>query len=286
MNKLPIITEYLKSHSDIRQFLVTTDSQWDAFLEKLHEQEVKQREDFYDERVWTFLFALWFASERNEGVIELTRLLTNDPNLTPSEGNKIWLEALPFSPHEKEGNTNLDLALGGITERSLGMADTREGKKGNGITYSGEDDFICFCEMKWYSDIDKSVTHDVHRNQLIRVIDNAMGFHNKDGSFPDKIYVTLVTPEIFYDRELKSRFYAYKYEEYQDKVNIIKDLEGCCLKYRNESFSKAINRVDKLRLNWVTFEDIIRNIKDSRLGLMIKGFYTTYAFKKNTTKPD
>lgn len=51
--------------------------------------------------------------------------------------------------------------------------------------------WVCFCEMKWYSDLSTKVTHDLHRNQLAHVIENAVAF----ASAPlDQVHVVLVTP--------------------------------------------------------------------------------------------
>ncbi|MCB1088457.1 MAG: hypothetical protein KDM63_15570, partial [Verrucomicrobiae bacterium] len=62
--------------------------------------------------------------------------------------------------------------------------------------------------MKWYSDLSKNVTNDQHRNQLSRIIENAVVFQGK-GALVERVTVTLVTPEIFVGTEPKSRLYHY-----------------------------------------------------------------------------
>ena len=77
--------------------------------------------------------------------------------------------------------------------------------------------WVCFCEMKWYSDISGKVTHDIHRNQLARVIENAIAF----ASAPlDRAHVALVTPASF--RASRSRLYGYKFEEYERDANVFR----------------------------------------------------------------
>jgi len=66
-----------------------------------------------------------------------------------------------------------------------------------------------------YSDISISVTYDIHRNQLARVIENALCFQGS-GKYAEKIHVTLVTPSIFRNAPLKSRLYQYKDELFEN----------------------------------------------------------------------
>ena len=193
-----MLTHYLRAHSNrIRERIETTDLQWDSFLARLEKQEIQKHQDYHDEQVWTFLIMSWYADGGIDRIKKLARILTCNDNLVVSDDDKIWLEALPLPPRIKEGNTNLDMAMGRIEKRILGKDHPHLANNGNGIQYSGDKGFVCFCEMKWYSDIDKEVTHDRHRNQLIRVIENALAFRNNQGESPDQLYVTLVTPEIF-----------------------------------------------------------------------------------------
>lgn len=253
--------------------LHVTEKQWDSFQSRLDIQLEDKREDYYDEQVWTGLMAVGYAMGEVYGARKLAELLTGNADLVSGHpGNGIWLEALPYPPREKEGNTNLDLAMGAIEERALG-----DGKDGNGIQFmKGSCDWICFCEMKWYSDISKDVTHDTHRNQLIRVIDNAISFQTAD-KYPSAVYVTLVTPSVFKDRSPKSRFYAYKFEEYtSDERNILKDLEACALDCRAHYPKNMEERLECLKLNWVTFEDLFKNIPESPLKSRISTFAAEY----------
>ncbi len=89
------------------------------------------------------------------------------------------------------------------------------GRCTSGIQLSDTDkSWICFCEMKWNSDISITVTYDLERNQLARVIENALCFQSDKHQYADEVTVTLVTPEMFYISKCKSRLFQYKYEEY------------------------------------------------------------------------
>ena len=93
---------------------------------------------------------------REQGVTMLTRALTGSNQREPPNP-KIWFEVLPIPPRKREGQTHLDLALGTIAKR--------EGTESGIELDDVESPWICFCEMKWHSDISYRVTHDIHRNQ-------------------------------------------------------------------------------------------------------------------------
>lgn len=229
-----------------------------------------------DEEVWTFLAACGYAIAGSQGVKKLTKILTG-LDLTQPEDAKIWLEALPFPPREDEGNTNLDLALGTIKCR---------GETTGGIKLGSQSpSWICFCEMKWYSDISTRTTHDIHRNQLARVIENALYFNDRDEDkhsdcvdgdrYSDCVYVALVTPEAFKNREVNSRLYQYKFEEYEaDRGHLVKDLEACSLEKREHARSDNVaDRVGKLTLRWPTYDEILAKIPDSEISEKLKKFW-------------
>ena len=121
--------------------------------------------------------------------------------------------------------------------------------------------------MKWYSDLSTKVTNDLHRNQLARVIENAVAF----GSEPlHHVHVALVTPASF--RESRSRFYAYKFEEYeQDTSALVRDLRRCCLEpaYRVDDLEV---RLERLHLHWVTFDALFDEMPESDLAAPIRSF--------------
>ena len=201
-----------KDADNLHTFFRLTEVRWNHLVRRLCDQMEARRPDFYDEVVWTFLLGLSYAAAGWDGVRKLESLLSGTPVDDPTLQHPICLEALPMPPRRKEGNTNVDLAIGAIT----GRAD-----KDGGIAYDPSlGSSVTFCEMKWYSDISKNVTHDQHRNQLSRVIENAVSFQGSH-KLVEKVTVTLVTPQIFVGTEPKSRLYHYKVEEYRRDKSIL-----------------------------------------------------------------
>ncbi|MGM0588693.1 MAG: hypothetical protein ACQETE_09785 [Bacteroidota bacterium] len=233
-------------------------------LGKVRKAESNQGSSFYDEQVWTLLVAAGYAMGKSEGVKAFYEQL----NQAPSEPAHIWFEALPLPPRSQEGNTNLDLAIGAITHR---------GNTVSGIRYAPhQGNSVNFIEAKWLSDISHSTTHDHHRNQLARVIDSALAFHDNtkpkhQRQQPEQVTVTLLTPRVFKQRTSSSRFYAYKFDEYTsgrnpggiDEAAIIADLGDASEKADPLDY-QDIDLVQKLRLQWITYEQLIDNMPESR----------------------
>ena len=219
-----------------------------------------------DEALWTFLAACGYAMGGTDGVAKLTKILTG-MDMPITNDSKIWLEARPLPPRNREGNTNLDLAVGAVARRE----PTKSGIELN--THANP--WICFCEMKWNSDISGFVSNDAHRNQLVRVIENALCFENK-GKYADRSFVTLVTPAIFKDMVSDSRFhkeYQGKLREYRsDHANILIDLDSP-LQKANHYPDDIAERLKTLTLGWVTFDDLFDNIPDSPISEALDKFW-------------
>ena len=262
------LAEKIRNNSDnIKKYLHCGYIKPEKLIKKIALQEQKQTNDFADEQVWTFLLACGYAIAGPNGVEKLTSLLTGINGLS-SDTDKIWLEVLPSSPREKEGQTHLDVAMGTI-DRRLGTKSGIELKQTN-------NSWIVFSEMKWYSDISHDVSYYPHRNQLSRVIENAVAFQNNMKT-ADKIYVTLVTPETFMDENNKSRFYSYKYEEYNNSPeNILKDFENCKLNKTSIYPNDIKKELSKLKLKWVSFESLFSSMPESVLSREIKQFEKSY----------
>ena len=181
---------------------------FNALVTRVQQCETMEQMDYYDEQVWTFLLAANYAMAGDNSITTLGSLLTEDAASASIE--KLWFECMPIPPRTKEGNTQLDLALGAIARRRNTLG---------GIEYAPTlGDSICFCEFKWYSDISIAVSFDRHRNQLVRIIENALCFQRANGqsfTFPKTVHVTLVTPQLFKKQSFKSRLYQYKFLEYQ-----------------------------------------------------------------------
>ncbi len=261
------------SKSVLRKFIVITENRYDKLMIRLNEQLKNPKESFYDEEIWTFLLACGYAAGGQSGSDLLIRKLSKNRCI---KDGKIFIEWLPVSPREArdEGKTHVDLAIGNIK--------LRQNTKGGIELEVKENSFINFCEAKWYSDIPKSVTYDQARNQLIRIIDNAICFQ-KEGKYADKIMVTLITPEIFKSNVRKSRLYQYKFEDYlNDKNEILEDLDlnQNRLKFRQNKKWKypddIPNRLKNLELNWISYEELFYSMPNSNLKDEILKFEKNY----------
>ena len=275
----------------IRKYLYTSDAQWGSFLQAAGRLWDKECEDSRDERLRTFLLACGYAAAKESGVDTLTEVLTGVPasaipRLKPGQlahsgelgsahggisESHIWLEAMPIPPLKREGNTHVDLALGTIARRE---------KTDSGIELATvKSPWACFCELKWCADISPDTKQFVHRNQLLRVIENALCFQ-KNGRCADQVFVTLVTPASLRNAPVKSRLYHYKYEEYStDKRAILWDLMGASRtdQRRHEPGwfypSSLPERVETLTLRWVTYDDLIERLPDSLIRSEILEFW-------------
>ena len=254
-----------ENHDAITKRLCLSDGHRCNLLKRVRSYEDKSASSVCeDEQVWTFLAACGYAIDC-KGVEKLTKILT-DSDLPQPDSAKIWMEVLPFPPRKREGNTNLDLALGTIK--------CREGTTGGIKLGDQSPSWICFCEMKWYSDISTSVKYDIHRNQLARVIENALYFNDGD-RLSDCVYVALVTPKAFKNTNVKSRLYQYKFEEYEaDRGHLVKDLEACVLEEKSEhTIGNEADRVKRLIFRWPTYDEIFANIPDSAISKELKKFW-------------
>jgi len=241
---------------------------WDDLIARVRRQEEKRSGGCVDEQLWTFLLGCGYAIGRKKGVTKLTRLLTGSEYRAPTKP-KIWFEVLPTPSRRRQGETHLDLALGTIAVRP----GTESGIKLDNV----ESPWVSFCEMKWYSDISCSVTHDVHRNQLARVIEDALCFQ-ASGRYADKVHVTLVTPAAFRNVPLKSRLYRYKFEEYNaNRASLRKDLNACVLpknKQADWSYPRDLaRRVADLSLRWVTYDELFESLPGSPIAEELANFW-------------
>ena len=206
-------------------------------------------------------------------VEKLYELLTRgNSKITPSN-IKYGIEAQPLTHREKEGNTYLDLAMGSIKRR---------GSTESGIELditNKEQDFV-FCEAKWKSDLSVGVSKCSIRNQLQRVIENALIFAGEN--FKGNIFVTLITPELYkkhYELGLNTRFYSCKYFEYKGNIrgtflrelDLIKELgvipfnDEKIIEKKSKYREIVEKNLDKLILNWVTFEELLAEISNDTL---------------------
>jgi hypothetical protein len=260
-----LVTLLTERRAELSQRLHLGRAHWDELVTRIGEIEADPTKHCDDEQLWTCLLACAYASI-DRGPSLLAQALAEGP----VSSRCIWFEVLPVSPRENEGQTNLDLALGDISLRR----PTR-----SGIELSQTPDpTIVFCEFKWFSDIAGKVSFDEHRNQLARVIENALMFRSRDGDFAKVAYVALVTPAVFKERRAPSRLYWYKWHEYarDDSTALLTDLEDCCLS-PSAGLPSVRDRLSSLRLTWRTYEDLVFGAPDSPVRDAVRQFYEKHA---------
>jgi hypothetical protein len=222
-----------------------------------------------DEQVLTYLCAYGYAIAPN-GPQALARVLLENDAL-PYDG-KIWFEFLPVSPRDEEGETHFDLALGDVQKRSR----THSGLEFTPPTTRPS--WIAAIEAKLQSDLSARVTHNVLRNQLLRVIENAVTLRDTTDNLPASVHVVLLTPKIFKDHP-RTRFYGFKFQEYcpngtVNRAAILADLDRLALcplariKCDMEARLAVAHKCDmearlaSLSLRWATYEDVIGKMPD------------------------
>lgn len=219
-----------------------------------------------DEEVWTYLLACAYAIDGARGVASLAEQLTGSPRLSLPEEPAIWLEYRPMTPRIGEARSHMDLSIGNIAVDA--------GTKGGIAPVGGPEatPWVCFCEMKWESDITPGVANDPKRNQLIRVIESGLYYGWPDSTLAE-VYITLVTPGRFRDDTRK--LYHRKFNEYTaDKGRILEELRNCRLR-RRDGFDAA-TRISALQLRWLTFEELFAALPPSPLCAGIRQFRKTH----------
>ncbi len=260
-DELNDIQAYLMEHrSDIYRYFHTTNDQWRVLTQ--HGKE------FQAERVLVFLIGCGYALGKEQGVNTLTKILTG-LDLGQLAHPRIWFEAQPIPPRMNEGNTHLDLALGAIARRE---------QTANGIMLDDSPQaWICFCEAKFNSDISLGVTHDPNRNQLARVIENAICFQNS-GRYANDVCVTIITPRAFSHRRpmLERKFYEYKTNPRSLADDLIKSplikrsTRGWFYPPENVLTQRVMSN---LKLRRLYFEYLIENLPSSDISDQVKSLW-------------
>lgn len=245
----------------VRERLRLGRAHWDVLVEGLGRAERHTDRECYEEQLWTFALACAYAAA-DGGPSQLAGRLAGCPVVSED----IWFEVLPRSPRRAEGQSNLDLALGHLALR----AGTESGIE----LMPGPKRTIVFCEFKWYSDIAYAVSFAQHRNQLARVIENALLFRATDGGFAEQVHVCLVTPQVFRDRSSPSRLYQYKWHDYTEPGHerLLADLRDCGLELEMD-LPEPRERLEGLRLAWRSYEELAFSAPESAIREAFKRFY-------------
>ncbi len=217
------------------------------YVERKIQPELKN-ENLTAEVLWTYIVARKYEYDQEK----LVEKLCGCNEILPAK-SKIWLETslYPTRIRKEESKcwqTYSDLAIGNIK-----LVPDRESQ----IRSDGE--WICIAESKWFDDIHKNKCFpEIY--QLSQIIDHALLLHNKKGKFPDRVYVTLITPRYFKDQigKFSEKIYLGKYRDYTENTKFLeKDLGLCPLTFLEHNLEILINRISILKLNWVTFEELL-----------------------------
>jgi hypothetical protein len=184
--------------------------------------------------------------------LALAKSLCSKSEQLPTDA-KIWLESYLYpsrirQEEQKAWKTRCDMAIGHFE-----LAKSRD----NQIQSNGE--WVCIAESKWFSDIHVNDKFP-EINQLTRIIDHALLLHDKRGRFPERVYVTLITPRYFKERRGKfsDRLYWSKYNDYKlDPKKLENDLRLCPFQPLKHDIATLISRIEVLSLRWVTFEELL-----------------------------
>ncbi len=202
--------------------------------------------DLTAEVVWTYLVARKYEKDHET----LAGLLRGEHMMMPSI-SRIWIEAYLQPTRHKERDSwkaRADLAMGDLEEV--------KGRK-HQIQSSGKY-WVCIVESKWYDDIQANAVNN-ESNQLLKIIEHALLLHDSKGKFPDSVYVTLVTPKYFKEGlgKFSRRDYRTIYDEYNQPEKLKKALTLCSLPFSKHDLETLISRANALKLNWVTFEELL-----------------------------
>lgn len=258
------ISELITTNQDkIRKYLATTDAQWNSILAKIQRREEWQQ-NIAGEKIWTFLIAAGYAIAEIEGITALSRLLAGSDLLSPINP-RIWFEAQSTGPRDlkSEGKTRIDLALGMIRQ----MSNTASGIE----LATSKPGSICFCEVKWDTDISPGVTYDTTRNQLARDIENAVCFQTA-GRYPTKVFFTIITPRN-YETLLPNSLLSQKYKLYQHNRSALMDELTHCILPHNQNWNWVYPKNLSERLNeknlvmrWIFMEELVIALPTSSLS--------------------
>lgn len=218
---------------------------------------------YRNEKVWNFLIADILS---NPSFLKQFFTSINDDSISIKPNYDIWLESQPISPRKyknknTERNTHIDIAFGCIKQRNQ-IGKKQLAKSGIKYELFNNDGWICFIEGKFESKLSEGTTYDPCKNQLTRVVENALCFQG-EGCFPEKLYVVLLTPKI-YRNDVKKN-YVEKLKEYTDEPrNILTDIESSKIQRRTpvDDWRYPDNIDDRIQclrpLKHLSYEEIIK----------------------------
>ena len=217
------------------------------YLEKQIKPAIKKN-NLTAEVVWTYIVARKYEKDQNK----LVEKLCGRSETLPTN-SKIWLETYLYPTRIRQEEKDFWKSRADL---SVGHIELATGRKSQ-IRSSGS--WVCIAESKWFDDIHQNPKFP-EISQLSQLIDHALLIHGKKGNFPERVYVTLITPQYFKDRlgRFSERNYWNKYQDYKKDIKLLeKDLALCPLSFLKHDLETLINRISVLNLNWVTFEELL-----------------------------
>jgi hypothetical protein len=200
------------------------------------------------EVIWTYLLAKIYEDK----VPLLAEKLSGRKEELPAKAS-LWLEAYLYPTRERSFESKFwkiraDLALGHLKLAS-----------GRARQVLADGSWVCIAESKWFDDLHVNLKFP-KVSQLTQLIEHALLLHDSEGRFPEKVYVTLITPAYFMQPHDHFRNMAYyeKYHEYSGNIDaLVKDLQICDFPFIRHDLKTLVQRVSCLMLNWVSFDDLL-----------------------------
>jgi len=204
--------------------------------------------DMKKEIVWTYLVARRYEKDLKT----LSKILCGQDEEIHNN-SKIWLEAYLHPTRTRQDEVRYWRSRADLSVGHLESVENRE------LQIRSNGDWVCLCESKWFEDI--------HENskfpeilQFSQLIEHAILLHDKEGNFPKRVYITLITPRYFRDQlgTFSQRKYFKKYHDYKSSKELLeKDLRLCPLPFLKHDINILISRIGALKFNWITFEELL-----------------------------
>ena len=204
--------------------------------------------DLSKEVVWTYLVARKYQDNKERLVKKICGVTEKLP-----ESAKIWLEAYLHPTRQRQEEVKCWRSRADLSVGHLELVNNRDSQ----IRANGE--WVSIVESKWYDDIHPNPMYP-QILQLSQLIEHALLLHDTAGNFPERVYVTLLTPQYFKNKEgpFSERNYQEKFEKYTSSALELKsDLKLCPLTFLNHNIDILLGRIDSLILRWVTFEELL-----------------------------
>jgi hypothetical protein len=204
--------------------------------------------DLSKEVVWTYLVARKYQGNQEDLVKKICGVDEKLP-----EGAKIWLEAYLHPTRLKQEEVKCWRSRADLSMGHLEIVDDRN------LQIRANGKWVSIVESKWYDDIHANPKYP-QILQLSQLIEHALLLHDRSGNFPERVYVTLLTPQFFKNKEgpFSERNYQEKFEKYTSgTIELKTDLKLCPLTFLNHDIDILLSRIDSLILKWVTFEELL-----------------------------